>query len=155
MADAPRTGPPPEKEAAAQVSGPGQRRDFDNGSDSQQNTTTKARAEAGSTIDRKRLWEMARALMPRGELRRDVPKHPAWCRRIGDDVCFRLMLDRDPDPTEVELLRDAHARATARRDHERQAAAEERELRALARSLMRGQRVLPNALGDIPVGGTR
>ena len=115
MNDAPKGGAPPKEVAAAQVSGPGQRRDFGSGSDSQQITTTVPLAKAPS-LDRQRLWELAFAVMPRGELRRHLPKYPAWCKRIGDDVWFQLMLDREPDPSEIRLLLEANARATAGRD---------------------------------------
>jgi hypothetical protein len=78
--------------------------------------------------------------MPRGELRRYVPRHPAWCRRIGDDVWLSLMLQHDPDPTEIPLLLDAHARASAKRDYEQEVARKEREERESVRRWMRGQR---------------
>jgi hypothetical protein len=55
-------------------------------------------------------------------------------------VWFQLMLDRELDPTEMQLLLDAHDRATARRDHKRHIAEKERALRALARRYMRGGR---------------
>jgi hypothetical protein len=142
-----RTGPPPEKEAAAPVGQPGQRRDFQNSS-CQENTTTRGAVEA-QTIDCKDLWKLVSAVMRRGELRRYVPKTPAWCRRIGEDVWLTLMLDHDPDPTEIQLLLDAHARATARRDHERDVAEKERAVRALARRYMRGEHVPANALSQI------
>jgi len=91
-------------------------------------------------LDRQRLWELALAVMPRGELRRHLPRYPEWCKRIGSDVWFQLMLDHELDPTEIQLLLDAHDRATARRKHECEIAAKERELRALARHYMRGGR---------------
>jgi hypothetical protein len=124
MNDTPKGGAPPKEVAAAQVSAPGQRRDFGSGSDSQQITTTIPLAKAPS-LDRQRLWELAFAVMPRGELRRHLPRYPAWCKRIGDDVWFQLMLDREPDPSEIRLLLEANARATARRDqlHEMKASA--------------------------------
>jgi hypothetical protein len=139
MNDAPKGGAPPKEVAAAQVSGPGQRRDFGSGSDSQQITTTVPHAQAPS-LDRQRLFELALAVMPRGELRRHLPRYPEWCKRIGSDVWFQLMLDHELDPTEIQLLLDAHDRATARRKHECEVAAKERELRALARHYMRGGR---------------
>ena len=113
MNDAPKGGAPPKEVAAAQVSGPGQRRDFGSGSDSQQITTTVPLAKAPS-LARQRLWELAFAVMPRGELRPHLPRYPAWCKRIGDDVWVQLMLDRQPDPSEIRLLLEANARATAR-----------------------------------------
>jgi hypothetical protein len=124
MNDAAKGGAPPKEVAAAQVSAPEQRRDFGNGSDSQQITITVPLAKAPS-LDRQRLWELAFAVMPRGELRRHLPRYPAWCKRIGDDVWFQLMLDREPDPSEIRLLLEANARATARRDqlHEMKASA--------------------------------
>jgi len=138
MADARRTGPPPEKEAAAQVSGPGQRPDFDN-STSQENTTTGRMAEASSTIDTAQLLRLALAIVPRGELRRYLRGEPAWCRRAGDDTLVPLVLGTLPDQSEIDLLLKAHGRAAARRDHERKIAEEERELRLLARRLKRGR----------------
>ena len=86
------------------------------------------------------MFELAFAVMPRGELRPHLPRYPAWCKRIGDDVWFQLMLGRELDPTEMQLLLDAHDRATARRDHKRHIAEKERALRALARRYMRGGR---------------
>ena len=86
------------------------------------------------------MFELAFAVMPRGELRPHLPRYPAWCKRIGDDVWVQLMLGRELDPTEMQLLLDAHDRATARRKHECEVAAKERELRALARHYMRGGR---------------
>ena len=139
MNDAPKGGAPPKEVAAAQVSGPGQRRDFGSGSDSQQITTTVPLAKVPSP-DRQRLFELAFAVMPRGELRPHLPRYPAWCKRIGDDVWVQLMLGRELDPTEMQLLLDAHDRATARRDHKRHIAEKERALRALARRYMRGGR---------------
>jgi hypothetical protein len=102
-------------------------------------TTTPAHAQVPS-LDRQRLWELALAVMPRGELRRNLPRYPEWCKRIGSDVWFQLMLDHELDPTEIQLLLDAHDRAKARRKHECEVAAKERELRALARQYMRGGR---------------
>src|SRR4051812_36009884 len=59
-----------------------------------------------------------------------------------------LIFDRQPDPSEIKLLLEAHGRATARRDHEREVAEKERQLQVLARQLMRGERVPPNAVSD-------
>ena len=148
MTDAPEGGtPPPENEAAAQVGKPGQRRDFD--SSNTNSTTSRLPAEAGSTFDRKQLQQMAVAIMPRGELRRHVRKEPPWCQRIGADVWFSLMVQRDPDRSEIQLLLDAHARAVARREHERTILDGEKTLRDIARRIRRGEPVPPNALHNV------
>jgi hypothetical protein len=136
MTDAPRAGPPPENRTRRPaVTGTAHLENTS--SNSAHLSTTCARAETSSPIDAKRreFFEMADAVASRGELRWFVPRYPAWCRRIGDDVWLQLMLDRDLDPSEIQLLLDAHTRAAARRDHERKIAEEERELRLLARRL--------------------
>ncbi|MBV9151308.1 MAG: hypothetical protein JO204_05995 [Alphaproteobacteria bacterium] len=120
-----REKPPPENETAALVGKPGQRRDFDNSS-GEQNTTSGHTVEASSLLEREQLLKLAAEIMPCADLRRYVPRHPAWCRRIGKDVWFRLMLDRDPDPSEIQLLFEAHKRAVARREHEQEVARKER-----------------------------
>jgi hypothetical protein len=137
MTDAPRAGPPEKRERSR--AGTTAAHLENTLRSSAEITTPPAHAQAPS-LDRQRLWELALAVMPRGELRRHLPRYPAWCRRIGDDVWFQLMLDHELDPTEIQLLLDAHDRATARRKHECEVAAKERELRALARHYMRGGR---------------
>jgi hypothetical protein len=137
MTDAPRTGPPEKRERrpGQEAAILGKTGKVNNG----EITTPPAHAQVPS-LDRQRLWELALAVMPRGELRRNLPRYPEWCKRIGSDVWFQLMLDHELDPTEIQLLLDAHDRAKARRKHECEVAAKERELRALARQYMRGGR---------------
>lgn len=60
------------------------------------------------------------------------------CRRIGDDVWFSLMLQHDPDPTEIPLL-GAHARSTAKRGHEQEVARKEHEEHERVRRWMRAE----------------
>ena len=111
--------------------------------------TAPACGEELSTLDRHRLFEMATAISPKGDLRRHVPTWPLWCRRIGDDVTYSLIVKDRPDPSEMRLLLDAHARATARRDHDREVDEKERKLRALSRRAMRGEHIPPNAVAEI------
>ena len=133
MTDAPRAGPPenrtrrPAVTEAAQIES--------TSSNSTNYSTTPAHAETSSTIDAKRgeFFKMAEAVAPRGELRRFVPQWPLWCRRIGDDVIYSLIVKNQPDSSEVALLADAHARATARRDHLREIDEIEMKMRAIAR----------------------
>jgi len=77
-----------------------------------------ARHDHAAPLDRDQLLKLATQIMPCTELRRYVPRHPAWCRRIAKDVWFRLMLDREPEPSEIQLLFEAHKRAVGRRDRE-------------------------------------
>jgi hypothetical protein len=105
--------------------------------------------EAPSLPDRTTLIKMAHAIMPFGELRRYAPKHPAWCRRIGEDVCVSLLTHREPDPTEIPLLLDAHARAVARRDRAIEDKWKEEALRDLARRIERREPVPPGELDRI------
>jgi hypothetical protein len=132
---------PPEKEAAALVGNPEQRRHLDNSSGA--NITTAERsAEAASTfdLDKYQLMQLATDVAPHGNLRRYVPLWPFWCRRIGTDVLQSFVMKSGPDPTEIPLLLDAHARATAKRNEERETAEQGLRPEAQLRRSMRRAR---------------
>ena len=138
---------PLENEAAALVGKPGQRRDFDNNSSSAENTTTSPTVEA--PLDRQQLFSIARAVMPRGELRRFTPKWPLSFRRIGADVYFSLFVKGGPDATELDLLLNAYIRALARREQTRPFADRNRALQALLERSVRGERIAPGEVAAI------
>lgn len=133
MTAAPRAQPPEKRTRRPAVTGAAQIESTS--SNSAHYSTTPARAETSSTIDAKRreFFKMAEAVAPRGELRRFVPQWPLWCRRIGHDVIYSLIVKNQPDSSEAALLADAHARATARRDHLREIAEIETKMKAIAR----------------------
>ena len=116
----PRAGPPPKSDARRAATTAGHQEDKGNGNGVNY-TTTRTAVEAVSTIiaERRRLERLATDIAPHGELRRYLPTWPLWCRRIGRDVIQSLGLKSQPDPSEIQLLLDAHARATGRRDRER------------------------------------
>jgi len=140
-----REKPPPEEGAATLVGKPGQPRVFD--SSSAENTTTPPTLEA--SLGRRQVFHIARALMPRGELRRFTPKWPLSCRRIGADVNFSLFIKGWPDATELDLLLHAYIRALAKREQTRPFADRNRPLQALLERSMRGERIAPGEVAAI------
>jgi hypothetical protein len=145
MADTPRGGPPPEKVAATSMSESKQPRDLGSNT-SAEYTTPEPPDKILSDAERRHLKWLAVDLCPHGTLRRYVPYSPSWCRRIGRDFIGALLSGRRLDPTEIWLLQDAHRRAVAKQQEERQAAEkeaeEEREWRERLRQLKRNARLL-------------
>jgi hypothetical protein len=84
--------------------------------------TPASRAAETDRLAKKDLYlRLATDIASGGCLRRYVPCWPWWCRRIGKDVIYSVTYYGMPDPSEITLLFDAHARAVAERDAEQQA----------------------------------
>ena len=133
-------GPPPEKEAATSMSESKQPRDFGSNTDDEHNTSEPF-GKTLSDAERRRFVRLAADICPNGLLRRYVPYTPSWCRRIGRDVMESLKWRHRLDPSEIQLLLDAHHRAVAEQEETRCAAEkeaeEEREWRERLRHLKR------------------
>jgi hypothetical protein len=64
------------------------------------------------------IFQMARAIAPRGQLRRCLPTDAPWRKSIGADVILMILMSRPPAPWQLEQLSDtcriAEAIAVAR-----------------------------------------
>jgi hypothetical protein len=136
--------PPPEEVAATSMSESKQPRDLGSNTNAEY-TTPEPPDKILSDAERRHFRRLALDIPPHGLLRRYVPYSPSWCRRIGRDVIGSLRSRTRLDPTETQLLLDAHRRAVAKQEEERRAAEkeaeQEREWRERLRQLKRNARL--------------